>query len=94
MAGLYIIIGNTEGKTGKNVIQLSLNRITKYLLFWMYPWDSPFRERWYSVGHWKEILTEAGFEVQHCQRILNPGDRGWRRFVRMNGFFLLTVRKI
>jgi SAM-dependent methyltransferase len=61
---------------------------------WMYPWDSPFRERWYSVTYWKRILTGSGFEVQHCQRILNPGDRGWRRLVRMNSFFLLTVRKI
>ena len=60
---------------------------------WMYPWDSPFRERWYSMGRWKKMLKEAGFEVEKHQRILNPSERGWRRLARMNGFLLLTVRK-
>lgn len=58
---------------------------------WMYPWDSPFRERWYSLGKWRSMVKAAGFTIEKSQRVQNPGDKGLRRLARMNSFVLLTL---
>jgi len=60
---------------------------------WMYPWDSPFRERWHFASAWKRALADAGFHVTRCTQASNPGERGWRRLARMNGFLLLSARR-
>lgn len=56
---------------------------------WIYPWDSPFRERWYTKRRWRQMLETGGFTVQHIQIINNPGDRGLRRLMRMNSFLVI-----
>lgn len=60
---------------------------------WMYAWDSPFRERWYFAGEWKQALARAGYQVTGCERVANPGARGWRRWLGVNRFLVLTARK-
>jgi len=42
---------------------------------WMYPWDSPFRERWYSATKWKQILKKSSFKVKNIDIINNPNDK-------------------
>ena len=60
---------------------------------WMYPWDSPFRERWYSAGQWRRILLSAGFDEICCDRLVDPAARGLRRLTRVDGFLLITAKK-
>ena len=60
---------------------------------WIYPWDSPFRERWYSGGQWRKILRKNGFRVLGVHRIDNPEDSGWRRQVRMNSFVVVSGQR-
>ncbi len=31
---------------------------------WMYPFDSPFLEKWYSIKEWKSMLDKNGFVVE------------------------------
>jgi ubiquinone/menaquinone biosynthesis C-methylase UbiE len=56
---------------------------------WMYPWDSPFRERWYLARKWRRMLTTAGFEVRSTQRLVGSGETGWKRFARVNAFLVV-----
>jgi SAM-dependent methyltransferase len=60
---------------------------------WIYPWDSPFRERWYFAGGWKRALESAGFRAMSCRSVIGRGEHGWRRLARMNGFLLVTAQK-
>lgn len=39
---------------------------------WMYPWDSPFRERWYFSSHWKRLLSARGFCVDSVKTAGSP----------------------
>jgi SAM-dependent methyltransferase len=58
---------------------------------WMYPWDSPFRERWYTTGTWRKLLANGGFQFADCERLTNPEERGWRRLARKNAFWLISA---
>jgi ubiquinone/menaquinone biosynthesis C-methylase UbiE len=60
---------------------------------WMYPWDSPFRERWYCAGKWERMLSAAGFCVTFTRHFVNPNERGWRQWIWMNRFLLLVAEK-
>jgi SAM-dependent methyltransferase len=42
---------------------------------WMYPWDSPFRERWYSLNRWKNFLRKFNFKIEKTEIINNPNDK-------------------
>jgi SAM-dependent methyltransferase len=86
--GGFIVIGDRDLHSGRGVSK-PWHELTGR---WMYPWDSPFRERWYSARQWRRALTEAGFEMRHWQRVL-VADDGWRRLVRMNGFLLLFATR-
>jgi ubiquinone/menaquinone biosynthesis C-methylase UbiE len=61
---------------------------------WMYPWDSPFRERWYTASQWRRLLSRHGFELLSCEHLPGPADRGWRRLANKNGTLLIAARKI
>ena len=61
---------------------------------WMYPWDSPFRERWYFAGQWRRALRAAGFAVRRTTRLTNRSGNGWRRFVRVNAFLVFTANRL
>jgi ubiquinone/menaquinone biosynthesis C-methylase UbiE len=54
---------------------------------WMYRWDDPFKERWYSVGQWKKMLERHGFETKEIVPIEGSG----RKFV--NRYFFVIGRK-
>jgi SAM-dependent methyltransferase len=50
---------------------------------WMYPWDSPFRERWYSSTEWRRMLSAKGFSVESIKTVGSPCstiDRGLHRY--------------
>lgn len=57
---------------------------------WIYPWDSPFRERWYTRGQWRRILARHGFRTVRVRGMQNPLQRGLRRLLRLHGFVAIT----
>jgi ubiquinone/menaquinone biosynthesis C-methylase UbiE len=61
---------------------------------WMYPWDSPFRERWYTASQWRRLLSRHGFELLSCEHLPGAADRGWRRLANKNGTLLIAARRI
>jgi len=52
---------------------------------WMYPWDSPFREKWYNENKWVEILRENGFETMDFKSIEGAGKRFMNRYFLIKG---------
>ncbi len=42
---------------------------------WMYPWDSPFREKWYGKNRWIEIFRQNNIEMKSVEIINNPRDK-------------------
>ncbi len=45
---------------------------------WMYPFDSPFREKWYGIKKWKKILNDNGFLVEDIKTFTGKNGRfGW-----------------
>jgi len=82
--GGVIVIGDRD--------RLSIIGLLKPLLetagFWMYPWDSPFRERWRSVGEWENILGDD-WRITSSQSFGSPENR----IPLSNRFYLLTARK-
>jgi len=54
----------------------------------MYPWDSPFREKWYNKSKWIEILRKNGFKVETIEAIEGEG----KKFV--NRYFFVRSRKL
>jgi len=54
---------------------------------WMYPWDSPFREKWYNKDEWIEILEKNSFEIEQIETIEGEG----KKFV--NRYFFIKVKK-
>ncbi len=40
-----------------------IKSIQEYRGRWMYPFDSPFIEKWYSLKEWNKILQKNGFKV-------------------------------
>jgi len=60
---------------------------------WMYPWDSPFRERWYTSWQWRRMLASAGFVTRRVENIRNSTDRGWRRLLHMNDILLVHAER-
>ena len=61
---------------------------------WMYPWDSPFRERWYTVRRWKLLLREAGLVPVSVRVINDPDARGIRRVIPTNRFLMITAKSL
>ena len=59
---------------------------------WMYPWDSPFRERWYFAGEWRRALTLEGFSEVKSRGLASREEQGWRRWLRANTFLLVTAK--
>lgn len=60
---------------------------------WIYAWDAPFRERWYSPGEWRRNLAANGFDVHSVATLLNPKDRGMRRLLATNRFLVIAAQK-
>ncbi|GAX86851.1 conserved hypothetical protein [Lebetimonas natsushimae] len=52
---------------------------------WMYPFDSPFREKWYSKKEWKKILKENGFTLENVEVIEGNGKKFVNRYYLIEG---------
>jgi SAM-dependent methyltransferase len=57
---------------------------------WMYPYDTPFRERWYSKREWQELLRDGNFEIKDIFSINNPNDK---KIKLLNRYFLIVGQK-
>jgi ubiquinone/menaquinone biosynthesis C-methylase UbiE len=60
---------------------------------WIYSWDAPFRERWYTAGHWRGLMRKAGFRTAKVKGYTDNGGRGWRGRLPINRFLLIAARK-
>ena len=58
---------------------------------WMYPWDSPFKERWYSKSKWLKNFYNHGFTMKSIESINNPYDRKVKFLNRY--YFMVGERK-
>ena len=52
---------------------------------WMYPFDSPFREKWYFKNEWIDNLKRAGFEVNSIDVIEGSGKKFVNRYYFIEG---------
>ena len=57
---------------------------------WMYPFDSAFRERWYSVGQWKYQMKIFGFDIKDIESMDNKDDRVFKT----NRYFFIIGEKV
>lgn len=55
---------------------------------WMYPYDSPFRERWYTKQKWKQNLESSGFYFKNCIILSGDGKKFVNRY-----FFIIANSK-
>lgn len=60
---------------------------------WIYSWDSPFRERWYTLGRWRSLLRKTGYRILAARTFTARGGRGLRSLLPINRFVLLAARK-
>jgi hypothetical protein len=51
----------------------------------MYPYDSPFKERWYNKDRWKEVLKRNGFCVSFIKEIEGNGKKFVNRYLFIEG---------
>lgn len=42
---------------------------------WMYPFDSAFREKWYSLRRWRYQMKITGFDIENITSVDNENDR-------------------
>ncbi len=56
---------------------------------WMYPFDSPFREKWYTFDNWQNILSKNGFVVEK----IIPVKSSVGRINGMNKFNIFICKK-
>ena len=57
---------------------------------WMYPFDSPFREKWNSIKEWRNLLKRHGFEIKHICYLDNEFDK----VSKTNRYFFIVGEKI
>ncbi len=57
---------------------------------WMYPFDSAFRERWYSKREWEIILKRNGFRIENICFLEN--EKG--KIPKMNRYFFIVGEKV
>lgn len=60
---------------------------------WLYSWDSPFRERWYTLGRWKALFRRAGFQRVNGRAITHASGAGLRGKLPVNRFVLVAGHK-
>ena len=57
---------------------------------WMYPFDSPFREKWYSIKEWENLLKRHGFEIKHICYLDNEFDK----VPKTNRYFFIVGERV
>jgi len=66
-----------------------IKSIQEYRGKWMYAFDSPFIEKWYSLLKWKKILKKSGFKIEEIITFSSKnGKFGW-----MNRYNIIITRK-
>ena len=58
---------------------------------WMYPWDSPFRERWYKRREWIKIFKENNFKIKQIDAINNPRDK---KVKFLNRYYFMIGKRV
>ena len=71
-----IIIGERNPYSILGMLKPSLELIGR----WMYPFDSAFREKWYTKSIWIYHLKRAGFNVESIDEIQGDGKRFVNRY--------------
>ena len=80
----FIVIGERNKFSILGILKPFLELCGK----WMYPYDSPFREKWFSKKEWEYQLKRCGFEIDKVFEIEGNG----RKFV--NRYLLIKGEKI
>ncbi len=57
---------------------------------WMYPFDSAFREKWYSVKEWRYRMKMSGFEMEDMEYIDNENDK----IAKTNRYFFIVGDRV
>jgi len=52
---------------------------------WMYPYDSPFKERWYGKTKWYYYFGRSGFDIVHIDNIEGSGKKFVNRYFFIEG---------
>jgi ubiquinone/menaquinone biosynthesis C-methylase UbiE len=52
---------------------------------WMYPYDSPFREKWYNKRKWIKMLKFNGFVVKSIKEIEGSGKKFFNKYYFIGG---------
>ena len=52
---------------------------------WMYPYDAPFKEQWYSKNEWKKLLQQSGFKMNAIKHIEGSGKPFVNRYLLIDG---------
>ncbi len=60
---------------------------------WIYSWDSPFRERWYSVRKWRTLFRKTGYRLLAARTFTARGGASFRKLLPINRFLLLVASK-
>jgi ubiquinone/menaquinone biosynthesis C-methylase UbiE len=66
-----------------------IKSIQEYRGKWMYPFDSPFTEKWYSISKWQDILNQNSFIIDTIKTFNSKnGKLGW-----INKYNIIIARK-
>jgi SAM-dependent methyltransferase len=60
---------------------------------WLYSWDSPFRERWYTLRKWRALFRRAGFQSAGGRSMTHLTGQGLRGNLPVNRFVFVTGQK-
>jgi SAM-dependent methyltransferase len=60
---------------------------------WIYAWDAPFREHWYSARKWRSLFRKTGYRIQAARTFTARGGGGFRMLLPINRFVLLAASK-
>ncbi len=80
-AGGCLVIGDRDPRSIRGILKPAMETAG----FWMYPWDSPFQERWRSIREWRRIFGDNWF-VAFTKSFSS-------RMPMSNRFYLIIARK-
>lgn len=63
-----------------------LKPVKEYLGKWMYPYDSPFTEKWYSLNQWKGILSKNYLTIENIKTFYSKQNK-------KNRYSIIVTRK-
>lgn len=82
--GGMLVIGDRDGFSLVGLLKPLLETAGR----WMYPWDSPFREKWRGVREWEKIFGDS-WQIIYAKSFDDPDNR----IPMSNRFYLLIARK-